>query len=863
MYALRNIWRSRRWSSFAIFSVAAGVATVVALHSLGLAIADSLVDNVRISLKGDIQLRIGSQSLGAAFIGSSEIPSFTDGQIDRIQSLANEHGWELDLYSATISSQVAPITDSGSIVGRLRFITTYYVNPQTHPLTYDIIAIEPAGIPFNELIVSSTDVVISQNFADNEGVDVGDLLRVSGNEEPFVIRGIVPTEVGASFDQLFAAFFGFVYFDQSVLQNQDVLEGGINQIGVLLPDGSTPEEIEDAESLIRNVVRDSPFWIRIETVPERLQRNERIGDILQRFIVVMGLGAMLIGGVGIINTMLVMVRRRTNEIAALKTFGLKARQVALLFISEAMILGVIGSLLGSVLGIILSGFINQFGATLIQQSLSWRIYPSSLLFGMVVGVVISSVFGVLPVFNATQVRPSIVLRPNEVYIPRVGCVQSLFALLIIVITIGVIAGQILANIWVGLIGVALTLLLLGILILLLWVVVWLVGKLPSFGIVDLQLVLSNMTTRRWRTATTLLALSAGMFALSSISFFSTSVRDVLQFTFSDTLGGNVLVLPVLPQSIAEPIIETRLNSLDGIKYRTKLLFYSGFAQGNTNSKGVSIVVRESDNPNLRMSDMQAGRSLLPSDAGQLVAVYQPHPDFVDSDIEFEVGERVRLQVYGSQQDVYVEIIGIAQPIDPTDLQTVSVSGDFTVPTGVINASANFQLNIVQTEDEQLNEVLLGISSLPLVFAIDISFINGVIGRLITQFSAIPVLVGLLSLGAAAVIMANTVALSTLERRRQIGILKSVGLRSNRVLRIMLIENIFISLLGGVFGIGLSALGVWIMTELSLPEAQLIPVGAIPVAIGLILVAVFIGAVATFLSASVAVRERVLNVLRYD
>ncbi|KXK50476.1 MAG: hypothetical protein UZ13_02487 [Chloroflexi bacterium OLB13] len=41
-YALRNLWRSRRWSTFAVFSVAAGVATMVALRSLGLAIGDSL-----------------------------------------------------------------------------------------------------------------------------------------------------------------------------------------------------------------------------------------------------------------------------------------------------------------------------------------------------------------------------------------------------------------------------------------------------------------------------------------------------------------------------------------------------------------------------------------------------------------------------------------------------------------------------------------------------------------------------------------------------------------------------------------------------------------------------------------------------
>ena len=146
---------------------------------------------------------------------------------------------------------------------------------------------------------------------------------------------------------------------------------------------------------------------------------------------------------------------------------------------------------------------------------------------------------------------------------------------------------------------------------------------------------------------------------------------------------------------------------------------------------------------------------------------------------------------------------------------------------------------------------------------DISFIDGLIGRFINQFSALPILVGLLSLGAAAVIMANTVALATLERRRQIGIFKAVGLKGRRVLSIMLLENLLISLLGGFIGIGLSALGVLIMSQVGIQATILIPTDAMPVAIALVVAAVAIGAAATFLSAQVAIKERALNVLRYE
>ena len=168
----------------------------------------------------------------------------------------------------------------------------------------------------------------------------------------------------------------------------------------------------------------------------------------------------------------------------------------------------------------------------------------------------------------------------------------------------------------------------------------------------------------------------------------------------------------------------------------------------------------------------------------------------------------------------------------------------------------------QVSKEELNRALTELSSLIFAFAIDVQFIDGLIGRLIDQFAAIPTVVALLSLFAAAVIMANTVALATLERRRQIGILKAIGLKSRRVLQIMLIETSIVGLLSAVIGIGLSGLLIVIMSSaggIAIP----LPADARAAAVALVVAAVVIGWLATFLSARVAIKERVMNVLRYD
>jgi putative ABC transport system permease protein len=175
----------------------------------------------------------------------------------------------------------------------------------------------------------------------------------------------------------------------------------------------------------------------------------------------------------------------------------------------------------------------------------------------------------------------------------------------------------------------------------------------------------------------------------------------------------------------------------------------------------------------------------------------------------------------------------------------------------------YSVNVIQVDSQYVNEVLLNLSSVPGILRVDVTFIDGLIRRLVDQLAAIPTVVGILSLLAAAVIMANTVALSILERRRQIGILKAIGLKRNRVLRIILLENTIVGLLGGLLGIGLSSLGVSILTAIGAGIAIPIPSEGRLITVGLIVAAIVIAWIATLLSARVAVREKVLKVLRYE
>ncbi|MCC6616540.1 MAG: ABC transporter permease [Anaerolineae bacterium] len=875
-YAARNLSRNLRWTLFAVFSIGAGVAAIVALRSLGLAIGDSLVDNARISNRGDITISTSGFDAGfGSFGGGRADDGFTQATLDALRQRTTDMGGRSTSYITADNMQITAV--NAVSVGRPQFVSVLLVDPATFPVTGELLIQDPAGVSLPDLL-GEGKVIISRNLAQDQGLAVGDTVRVSGTEDVFTVSGIVATEQEASLRNLFASFFGFAYLDISLAEKLQI-NPQPNAISIVLPEGT---DVEAAASAFRDIAPNMNF----SNVNNILRQNQQFADIIGRFIVIMGLGALLIGGVGIINTMLVMVGRRTMEIASFKTFGLKGRQIAGLFLAEAFLLGIMGSLVGCGLGVLLSGAVNAYGEAFLQQHLVWRVYPEAILYGVVLGMVVTMVFAILPVLTANRVRPAIILRPNEMSIPGTSIFHSGLVLMLVVVIIGGVAGRILGNVWIGMVGVALTLLFMGILVGLLWLLVWLIGHLPAFGNVDLKLALRNLSSRRIRTATTLLALSGGMFALSSITFAGVGAREVLNFQLANQLGGNVLIFPltsVVSPQIARGLLNAQLDQIDGILYRTELQNYAArivavngeepnyvmpipdfvlnsMPEGARRevmeeSRVINIAVqgRDTDNPN-PTSGIVAGRGLTPEDRGRALIVV-PEGDITDQ-LGVTVGTILTLQEDSRRQDF--EVVGISAA------PTLGFStGAYYVPADAFNAPADFSFYVLQTEQDKLNEVLLALTANPLNFTIDISFIDGLLKRFIDQFSAIPTVVGLLSLLAAAVTMANTVSLATLERRRQIGILKTVGLKGNRVLGVMLLENTLIGLLGGLLGIGLSALGVAIATQLGVGSAIPIPRDALPVAIALIVASVVIAWVATFLSARPAIAERVTHILRYE
>jgi putative ABC transport system permease protein len=134
-------------------------------------------------------------------------------------------------------------------------------------------------------------------------------------------------------------------------------------------------------------------------------------NIVQSVLIGIAAISLLVGGIGIANTMYTAVIERTKEIGIMKSVGAQNKDILLIFIIESGLLGVIGGLIGVVLGFGLSSSVeliakNVLGTNLIEAYFSYSLFFGALLFSFFIG----AIFCVMPAKQAASLQPVEALR---------------------------------------------------------------------------------------------------------------------------------------------------------------------------------------------------------------------------------------------------------------------------------------------------------------------------------------------------------------------------------------------------------------------------------------------------------------------
>lgn len=367
---MKNPFRNKTRSFLAIVGIAIGIATIVAL---GL-ITASLEDSTETTLKD------GSAEITVTKIGSSMGSSsgnLNESYVDKLS--------EIDGVEKTAGLLDTTIIDTTSDRESSRYGYSLYGAKRDD---LDIVGINNVnGSLFDE---EKDELIVGKNLADEENYTIGDTIDVYGNE--FKITGIYET--------------GSIFYDTAMytslerLQNLTDNEGEISSISVKIKKDANLTTVNDN---IKDKYNDTLNTITTEEMSQTI--DDTLGMINSATTAIEAL-AIIIGGLGVINTMMMTVFERTREIGVLKSVGWTKKRILTMIMGESIVLtllsGIIGSVLG-VIGVVLLLKVNGGDMTLVFNI---NIFIKAFAVALTVGIL----GGLYPAIKASRLSPTEALR---------------------------------------------------------------------------------------------------------------------------------------------------------------------------------------------------------------------------------------------------------------------------------------------------------------------------------------------------------------------------------------------------------------------------------------------------------------------
>lgn len=397
--AIRAIHANKMRSVLTSLGIIIGVAAVIVMLAIGNGAQLSIQKEMRSMGTNLIMIRSGSSTSGGARMGHGSQPTLKNGDADAIQNKI-----------AAIRLAVPMVNDSGQIVyGNTNWATNIVGTDNRY---FEIKEWELAyGRDFSDADIKNANkvailgqTVVKELFGDID--PLGKTIRIKGL--PFMVIGALTTrgQSGPGQDQ-----DDMVYLPLSTVQKKvsgTQFPDMVNMLMLQAYDAeSTYTSQDEITALLRQrhnlgLTKDDDFTImNLTQFMEMMQNSTKIMTILLGSIASISL---LVGGIGIMNIMLVSVTERTREIGIRMAIGAKRWDIRLQFLMEALILSLLGGLIGVIFGIAGVYILPKLTSISAELAAFYVVLPFS--FSGIVGLL----FGFFPAYKASLLNPINALR---------------------------------------------------------------------------------------------------------------------------------------------------------------------------------------------------------------------------------------------------------------------------------------------------------------------------------------------------------------------------------------------------------------------------------------------------------------------
>src|SRR5438552_4929529 len=394
--AMRALARNKMRTALTMLGIIIGVGAVICTVAIGEGASNQVQEQIRNLGDNIVFISAGSVNQGGVHLGSSATKTLRVGDADAIRQQVPL----ISRLSPGVGAQVQVVYKNQNWYTRVRGWGPDYMDIRRWPVTEgSLFGPHEVAAASNVCLIGLT--VVQNLFGDED--PLGKAIRVQNL--PFLVIGVLESKGQSP--------FGFDEDDTLIMPYTTVQKKivGIDWLQFIMASAASNDAIAPAEKQIASLLRerhhlradeDDDFIIRSPS--DLAQAQAQAGRIMTLLLASIASVSLLVGGIGIMNIMLVSVTERTREIGVRMAVGATEEDVQMQFLSEALVLSSLGGGVGVLLGVV--------GSMIVSSMLHWptTIPPESILTAVVFSAAVGIFFWYYPARKAARLDPIEALR---------------------------------------------------------------------------------------------------------------------------------------------------------------------------------------------------------------------------------------------------------------------------------------------------------------------------------------------------------------------------------------------------------------------------------------------------------------------
>jgi putative ABC transport system permease protein len=402
--ALDSLGANKLRSALTILGIVIGVAAVIALVSIGRGAQTQITSQIESIGTNLVFVRPGSIQQGGVAAGAGSAATLTQADAEALYDVPNVVGVSPEVSGRAQIVYLGQNTNS-SVVG----VTPDYLSVRNFELA-DGEFISAANVTARSSVVVLGSGVAEDLFGGLTGA-VGQKVRING--QSYRVIGVLASKGGSGFGNQDDQVLVPLTTAQSRLLGSSRFRGAnvISQISVEI---ASADQVDQAIDGLTEVLRERHGTVEgeddfsVQNQQDTLSAITEVTNTLTLFLGGIAAISLLVGGIGIMNIMLVSVTERTREIGVRKALGARRRDVLYQFLVESAVLSFVGGCIGVALGWLIASLVGrvQLGGSAITPVVSL----DSILLATGFSIAVGLFFGIYPATRAASLEPVEALR---------------------------------------------------------------------------------------------------------------------------------------------------------------------------------------------------------------------------------------------------------------------------------------------------------------------------------------------------------------------------------------------------------------------------------------------------------------------